>query len=127
MKAKDNYNFTYKGMRLDFYRVATVCNITHPIAQHIVKKLMRGTRKGHTEEQIVAEVYDAVVRWKQMIQEDKGIVFDTCTSPKPIVDLCSLTKKKKYTPPKSKDISLYLKKYKKTLQSNKQKWIGGIG
>jgi hypothetical protein len=66
-----HYRFSFNGVQMDPYRIALVHGVRHPIAFHIMKKILRGTRKGHSEEQLVAELEDCVRRWKEMLVEDQ--------------------------------------------------------
>ena len=72
-KVSGHYDMFYKGIKMDPYRMMKICNITHPVAQHMFKKLARGDKKGHTESELVAELEDAVKRWKHMLLEDSEI------------------------------------------------------
>ena len=66
-----HYRNEYKGIKFDVYRVIQIFGVTDPVAQHIVKKLLRGTKKGHTEEFVWQEVKQAVDRKFEMMEEDK--------------------------------------------------------
>lgn len=55
---------------MDPYRIALVHGVDHPVAFHMVKKLLRGGRKGHDENTLVAELQCCLDRWKQLIEED---------------------------------------------------------
>ena len=66
-----HYRNEFKGLKIDVYRVLQVFGVTDPVAQHIVKKLLRGTKKGHDEITVWNEVFQACERKKEMIEEDK--------------------------------------------------------
>ena len=66
-----HYRHSFMGHKIDVYRVLDIFGVTDPVAQHIVKKLLRGTKKGHTEEFVWQEVTQAVERKNEMIKEDK--------------------------------------------------------
>ena len=67
-----HYRNEFKGVKVDVYRVLQIFGVTDPVAQHIVKKLLRGTKKGHTEEFVWQEVTQAVERKNEMIKEDEN-------------------------------------------------------
>ena len=66
-----HYRNEFKGIKVDVYRVLQIFGVTDPVAQHIVKKLLRGTKKGHDEITVWNEVFQACERKKEMIEEDK--------------------------------------------------------
>ena len=66
-----HYRNEFKGVKFDVYRVLQIFEVTDPVAQHIVKKLLRGTKKGHDEITVWNEVFQACERKKEMIEEDK--------------------------------------------------------
>ena len=66
-----HYRHSFMGHKIDVYRVIQIFGVTDPVAQHIVKKLLRGTKKGHTEEFVWQEVTQAVERKNEMIKEDE--------------------------------------------------------
>jgi hypothetical protein len=56
---------------IDVYRVLELFDVTHPSAQHAIKKLMVSGRRGAKNvEQDVREAGDTVNRWLEMIAED---------------------------------------------------------
>lgn len=56
---------------IDLYRVFDLFGVTHPCAQHAVKKLMMAGQRGVKDiERDVREAGDTVSRWLQMIAED---------------------------------------------------------
>lgn len=65
-----HYRREYRGVKLDPYRIGMVYEVAHPIAFHMLKKLLRGTSKGHAEAELVAELKDCVRRWEEMLSED---------------------------------------------------------
>ena len=66
-----HYRNEFKGIKVDVYRVLQIFGVTDPVAQHIVKKLLRGTKKGHDEITVWNEVFQACERKKEMIEEEK--------------------------------------------------------
>lgn len=65
-----HYRYTYKGVKLDPYRIFTVYQITHPAQQHAIKKLLRAGQSVKPLEQDIDEVILTLQRWKEMITED---------------------------------------------------------
>jgi hypothetical protein len=65
-----HYQFVYKGIKLDPYRIMQVYGITNPAQQHAIKKLLRAGRSVKTTEQDIDEVILSLQRWKEMIRED---------------------------------------------------------
>ena len=66
-----HYRNDFKGVKIDPYRVIQIFGVTDPVAQHVVKKLLRGTKKGHDEETVWNEVKQAVERKFEMMEEEK--------------------------------------------------------
>jgi hypothetical protein len=66
-----HYDATFNGFRIDPYRVALANGVTHPVQFHMMKKLMRGSRKGHSEQELIRELQCCLDRWKQLIAEDQ--------------------------------------------------------
>lgn len=67
-----HYRHSFMGHKIDVYRVLEIFNVTDPVAQHIVKKLLRGEKKGHTMEFVWNEVEQAVERKFEMMEEDNA-------------------------------------------------------
>lgn len=68
--AGKHYRYQYKGIKLDPYRVAKVYAINGGPQEHILKKILRGTTKGHTEQEVINEIQACLDRWQEMIKED---------------------------------------------------------
>lgn len=64
------YEFDYKGVRIDPYRILLQYKITHPAHQHALKKLLRAGRSIKSKLTDIDEVIASLQRWKQMIKED---------------------------------------------------------
>lgn len=62
----DHYNFKYKDVLLDPYRILHTYGICHPAHQHAIKKLLRAGQSVKTLEEDINEVIDTLVRWKIM-------------------------------------------------------------
>ena len=65
-----HYDFTYKGIKLDPYRILEVYGITHPAQQHAIKKLLRAGKSVKTLERDIGEVIESLERWLTMMTED---------------------------------------------------------
>ena len=57
-------------INIDPYRVDKILGPMKAPAFHILKKIMRGVKKGHTEQQLVEEIICCAERWKEILQED---------------------------------------------------------
>ena len=66
-----HYRHSFMGHKIDVYRALEIFNVTDPVAQHIIKKLFRGDKKGHTMDFVWNEVFQACERKKEMMEEDK--------------------------------------------------------
>ena len=64
------YDYTYKGIRFDPYRVCKIYNINGGPREHIVKKALRGCDKGHSELDLIKEIRACLDRWEEMVRED---------------------------------------------------------
>ena len=65
-----HYRREYKGIKLDPYRIGEVYGITNPIQFHMMKKLLRGTSKGHSEVELISEMRCCLDRWDEILKED---------------------------------------------------------
>lgn len=69
---KENpYNYSYRGGKIDPYRIFTLYGITHPAQQHAIKKLLRAGRSVKPLAQDVNEAIETLQRWTEMIAEDE--------------------------------------------------------
>lgn len=66
-----HYRFSFRGVKLDPYRIFTVYRITHPAQQHAIKKLLRAGNSVKSLEQDIDEVIVTLNRRKEMIHEDR--------------------------------------------------------
>lgn len=67
-----HYDFTYKGVKLDPYRIFKVYGITEPAQQHAIKKLLRAGKKAGNP--VIREIDEAILslqRWREMVIEDQ--------------------------------------------------------
>ena len=67
-----HYRHSFMGHKIDVYRVLEIFDVTDPVAQHIIKKLLRGENKGHTMNFVWNEVFQACDRKKEMMEEDSA-------------------------------------------------------
>jgi hypothetical protein len=66
-----HYRYSFKGVKFDPYRVCKLYGIEGGPREHMTKKLLRGSGKGHSEEDLIKELQCCLDRWKEMIEEDK--------------------------------------------------------
>ena len=69
-----HYQYSYKGIKLDPYRILSVYGVTCPAMQHAIKKLLRAGNSVKDLEQDIQEVIDTLKRKLEMLKEDKGPV-----------------------------------------------------
>ena len=69
-----HYQYSYKGIKLDPYRILSVYGVTCPAIQHAIKKLLRAGNSVKDLEQDIKEVIDTLKRKLEMIEEDRGLV-----------------------------------------------------
>ena len=70
-----HYKYSYKGIKLDPYRILSVYGVTCPAMQHAIKKLLRAGNSVKDLEQDIQEVIDTLKRKLEMIEEDRGLVL----------------------------------------------------
>lgn len=66
-----HYRYSYRGVKLDPYRIIDAYGITHPAQQHAIKKLLRAGKSVKSLRQDIQEVQDALTRWLEMLDEDQ--------------------------------------------------------
>jgi len=59
----------YTEVKLDPYRVCDAYDTGGGPREQMVKKLLRWTDKGQSDEQVLGEIESALTRWKQMREE----------------------------------------------------------
>ena len=69
-KPDSHYSHQYKGIKLDPYRIAWIYRMQGGPREQIMKKCLRFTDKGQTEQQVVDEIRSALNRWQAMLDED---------------------------------------------------------
>jgi hypothetical protein len=62
----------YVDVKLDPYRICDIYQTGGGPREHIVKKGLRGLRKGDTERGLIKQLRDALDRWEEMLDEDEG-------------------------------------------------------
>lgn len=67
-----HYRYSYRGIKLDPYRIIHTYRITHPAHQHALKKLLRAGKSVKSLRQDIKEVQDALTRWLEMLDEDEA-------------------------------------------------------
>lgn len=67
-----HYRHEYRGIKFDPYRVCWLYGIKGGPREHIVKKALRGTDKGHTELELINELQACLDRWREMVEEDSA-------------------------------------------------------
>lgn len=60
----------YTEVKLDPYRVCDVYQTGGGPREQMIKKLLRWTDKGQSEDKVLAEIESALTRWKEMREED---------------------------------------------------------
>lgn len=65
-----HYRREYRGIKLDPYRIAKIYAMQGGPREQIMKKCLRFTDKGQTEQQVVNEIRTALNRWQEMLEED---------------------------------------------------------
>jgi len=65
------YRWSWNGVNFDFYRLCEILGIkSHPQA-HALKKVIRAGQSIKPIEQEIDEAVDSLLRWKEMVIEDK--------------------------------------------------------
>ena len=67
----DHYNWTYRGIRLDPYRLELTCGPWRPAQAHAIKKLMRAGKGTKTYAQDIEESILSLRRELDMLREDQ--------------------------------------------------------
>ena len=65
-----HYDYSYRGIKIDPYRIFTTYGIAHPAQQHAIKKLLRAGQSVKTLRQDIDEAIVTLERWKAMLDED---------------------------------------------------------
>ena len=65
------YNNTFKGVKIDPYRICQLYTVGGGPREHALKKLLRGCEKeGQTELELAEEVRGIVTRWIELLEEE---------------------------------------------------------
>lgn len=68
----EHYRFTYRGIKLDPARIATIYNFKYPIQIGILKKVLCAGNRG--KKGLVEDIEDVICgckRWIEMLKEDE--------------------------------------------------------
>ena len=68
-----HYRFSYKGIKIDPYRILKIYKITDPAQQHAIKKLLRAGQSHKSLLQDLEEVIMSLSRQIEMLKEDEEI------------------------------------------------------
>lgn len=66
-----HYRFSFKGIKIDVYRILEIFQITNPAQQHAIKKLLRAGKSIKSFSQDIDEVILTLERLKEMIIENE--------------------------------------------------------
>lgn len=77
----DRYKWSWKGVSFDFYRLCEILGIKHHAQAHAMKKLIRAGRSVKPIDQDIDETIDALLRWKEMLNEDSRNLAETTVHP----------------------------------------------
>lgn len=66
----NHYTKTYKGIKLDVYRIIQIFEVNDPALQHALKKILRCGRSHKSAEQDAREVIESMERYIEMLKED---------------------------------------------------------
>lgn len=72
----NHYDFEYRGIKLDPYRILVEYGIAHPAQQHAIKKLLRAGKSIKDLKTDVEEVISTLSRWLGMMEEDQTEMQD---------------------------------------------------
>lgn len=75
------YNKTFKGAKIDPYRICKLYGISGGPHEHITKKMLRGVNKDdgiNTELDLIRVVRGQLDRWEEMIKEEhqEALLYD---------------------------------------------------
>lgn len=65
-----HYRYSFKGVKLDPYRIFSVYGVTDAPIQHAIKKLLRAGRGDKSLDTDVQESIDSLLRWQEMREEE---------------------------------------------------------
>lgn len=66
-----HYRYSYRGRKIDPYRIFRIYKIADSAQQHAIKKLLRAGKSVKSLEQDIDEVIQTLQRWKEMNREDE--------------------------------------------------------
>lgn len=65
------YQWAYKGVSFDFYRLCEILGVRHHAQAHALKKVIRAGQSVKSLETDIEEAIACLTRWKEMVGEDK--------------------------------------------------------
>lgn len=69
------YQWSFKGVSFDFYRLCEILGIKHHAQAHALKKVIRAGQSVKSLEQDIDEAIACLMRWKEMVIQDGEPVF----------------------------------------------------
>ena len=66
------YRWSWKEVTFDFYRLCEILGIAHHAQAHALKKIIRAGQSIKSIEQDIDETIAALLRWKEMLAEDRN-------------------------------------------------------
>lgn len=67
-----HYRYTYKGIKLDPARIASIYSANHPMQLGIIKKVLCAGSRGHKDKvKDIQDIITAAERWLEMLKEDE--------------------------------------------------------
>jgi len=70
------YQWTYKSVSFDYYRLCQILGLSNDAQKHALKKIIRAGQSVKSVTQDIDEAIDCLERWKQMIVEDGKEGYD---------------------------------------------------
>lgn len=68
----EHYRYSYHGVNIDPYRICRIYDLGGGPREHMTKKLLRGSGKGHEELELINELQCCLDRWREMYEEDNA-------------------------------------------------------
>lgn len=66
-----HYDYEYRGIKIDPYRIFEIYQISNAAQQHAIKKLLRAGKGEKPLGKDIREAIDSLNRWLEMIEEDE--------------------------------------------------------
>lgn len=71
------YRFRFMNIWLDVYRIAEIVGIRNHAQFHAFKKIIRAGQSVKSIDQDIDEAIAALIRWKEMLNEDRPVQLQT--------------------------------------------------